>query len=614
MKSKFRLLTLALSLLSALGVLSGGAGAVSCSGGDGTAWNADSAAYYELEAPARPVLLAEPVSGTWEGDGYFDEETDEWKVPSGTWTLDAAGTLAVEGTGEPPWDLYRQWNADSVRRLAAGDGITHIPSEWFSNRYGNSRGKNLVEVVLSDTVTSVGDSAFYGCASLAGVTLGEGITVIGVGAFQRTGLTELSLPACLPEIGVSAFAECDQLDAIAVAEGNAALRAIDGVVFSADGKTLALYPSGRRGPYGVPAGTEKIGDGAFSGARGLTAVTLPAGVSEIGAWAFPGCDALAGLTLPESLRTIGESAFSGCGALTELALPQGLEEIGTKAFSGCGALAGLTLPEGLRAIGESAFSGCGALTELVFPQGLEEIGASAFSQCRALTRALLPDGLETVGEYAFVSCSKLKTVSLPGTLRSLGAYAFQFFYGMTDLTLGEGISRIENRAFDGCTRIQRLMLPRSLTYIGSDVFTSATEADVHFAGTDAEWKAVRLGYNALPGGLRVRCGSTGPTEPDVDAMVWTGWPFYDWEHESTVWDLSLTIDNGGSAGDTAVRAALYDKDGRFLGLQHRTLTLEEGEKTYDLGTLAFPGVDQRSVYRGRVFLTDAAASPLCRAL
>lgn len=587
MKSKFRLL--ALSLLSALGVLSGGAGAVSCSGGDGTGWNADSAAYYELEAPARPVLLAEPVSGTWEGDGYIDEETGEWKVHSGTWALDAAGTLAVEGTGEPPWDLYEQWNADSVRRLAAGGGITRIPSQWFSNWYGSSRGKNLVEVVLSDTVTSVGAHAFDGCASLAGVTLGEGITVIGAGAFQGTGLTELSLPACLTEIGVSAFAECDQLDAIAVAEGNAAFRAIDGVVFSADGKTLALYPSGRRGPYGVPAGTEKIGDGAFSGARGLTAVTLPAGVSEIGASAFSGCDALAGLTLPEGLRTIGESAFSGCGALTELAFPQGLEEIGTKAFSSCRRLTGLDFPEGLRAI-----------------------GASAFSHCWALTRALLPDGLETVGEYAFVSCSDLKTVSLPGTLRSLGANAFQDCFDLTDLTLGEGISRIENRAFDGCTRIQRLMLPRSLTYIGSDVFTSAREADVHFAGTDAEWKSVRLGYNALPRGLRVRCGSTGPVEPDLDKAAGRIRPVFGSEMNEI--EITLDLNNGGAAGEIAILAVLYGENGRFLGIQRQTLAVETGEKTYRL-FLSFPGAEQGAVrWDYRVFLTDAAASPLCRAL
>lgn len=142
------------------------------------------------------------------------------------------------------------------------------------------------------------------------------------------------------------------------------------------------------------------------------------------------------------------------------------------------------------------------------------------------------------------------------------------------------------------------------------MFVDAVEADIHFAGTEAEWEAVRLGYNALPEGLRVRCESTGPVEPDLDGAQRSDWPSYDWEHESTVWNLSLTIDNGGKAGTVAVQAALYDKNGRFLGLQEQTLALDQGEKTYDLGALTFSGVDLGTVGSCRVFLTDAAISPL----
>lgn len=273
-------------------VLCGTALAAECRDEKRTVRDTDSAVYYELEVPDSPALLAEPLSGTWEGDEWYDEETDEWKRRSGTWTLDAAGTLTVEGTGEPPWDLYRQWDPDSIRRVVFGAGITRVSSEWFSSWCGESRGKNLTEVVLPDTVTAVENHAFYGCTSLASVTLGKGLTVIGSGAFQGTGLTSLTLPAGLTEIGKSAFAQCDQLDSIAVDKGNTAFKAVDGVVFSADGKTLELYPSGRRGACTVPAGTERIGDSAFTGARGLTGVTLPAGMAEIGNSAFEGCDGL----------------------------------------------------------------------------------------------------------------------------------------------------------------------------------------------------------------------------------------------------------------------------------------------------------------------------------
>lgn len=538
------------------------------------------------------ALAAEALSGTWKGYGYRDEETGEYvEGGSGTWTLDAAGTLTVEGSGgiscdssNCPWDGHR----DSVRRLVIGPGITGIGNGgwWIFESY-----IRLETVELPDSVKWIDDRVFRNCTALTSVTLSAGLRNIGASAFEGTCLTSLTLPAGLTKIGASAFARCDQLESIAVAAGNAAFKAVDGVVFSADGKTLVLYPSGRRGAYTVPAGTETIGDSAFSGARGLTELTLPAG-----------------------LREIGRSAFDGCDGLREIAFPEGAagpETIGDDAFSGCTALKDLTLPEGLKTLGSGAFVDCRSLTSVTFPSSLKSIGDSAFSGCYGLTEAALPEGLETVGESAFRFCSHLKKAVLPGSLASLGANTFQDCHNLTDLTLGEGISRIENRAFDRCSRIQRLMFPRSLTYIGSDVFTSAVEADIHFAGTEAEWEAVRMGYNALPEGLRVLCGSTGPVEPDLDGVQTSGWPGYN--GEDTVWNLSLTIDNGGKAGTIAVRAALYDENGRFLGLREQALAVEEGERTYGLGRLVFPGVDRGSVGNAKVFLSDAAAMPLCPA-
>lgn len=602
-----------LALALALGVLPGGALARET---PEEAGEADSAEYGALRdaAAGAPTPLAGPTSGTWEGHYHYDEETGEEKRDAGTWTLDAAGTLTIEGIGwlyDNPWNEHRS----SVRRLVIGYGITGLgDSDWGYGTFQNY--KQLETVELSDSVRFIDNQVFINCTALTSVTLPAGLTSVGNSAFEGTCLESLTLPAGLTEIGKGAFAECDQLDSIAVAAGNAAFKAVDGVVFSADGKTLALYPSGRRGAYAVPEGTEKIGDYAFSGARGLTKVAFPAGVREIGSHVFNGCDGLREIAFPAGiagLEIIRDNAFYNCGALMELTLPKGLKTLGDSAFSDCDGLTAVALPGSLEAIGKSAFSDCNRLASVKFSQGLKAIGASAFEYCRSLTEAALPAGLETVGESAFYGCYCLKRAALPGSLTRLGENAFRDCGALTDLTLGEGITRIENRAFGGCSRIQRLMLPKSLTYIGSDVFTSAEEADIHFAGTEEEWKAVRQGYNALPEGLRVRCGSTGPVEPDLDEAERSGWPSYDWESESTVWNLSLTIDNGGKAGNIAVWAALYDENNRFLGVQQQSLALEEGEKTYDL-SLTFSGVKSAAVGESNVFLTNAAAEPLFRAL
>lgn len=545
------LLTLVLALVLALGVLSGVVMAEETSLVE--AGEADSAIYYVLEdtEASKPMPLAEPASGTWEGEAWYDENGMPRKS-SGTWTLDAEGTLTVEGSGElhywrgdeAPWYGHR----DTVRRLVIGSGITGVGNKGQYEEGPFNEYKSLTGAVLSDTVEFVGRRAFYNCTALTSVTLGAGLTVIGDSAFERTCLESLTLPAGLEKIGEGAFARCDQLDDIAVDVRNTTFVPVEGVVFSEGGHTLVLYPSGRRGAYAVPAGTGKIGDGAFSGARGLTIVVLPVRIQEIGNSAFRGCDGL------ERIMFQGDMA-------------------------------------GLGVIGDYAFCECTALREAAFPKGLETIGGSAFRRCRGLKKAVLPGTLTRLGENAFSEC-----------------------YNLTDLTLGEGISRIENQAFGGCSRIQRLMFPKSLTYIGSDVFTSSEEADIHFAGTKAEWEAVRLGYNALPEGLRVRCESTGPAEPDLDDVKKRGGLYYDWENESTAWELSLTIDNGGKGGTIAVRAALYDARGRFLGVQERSLAVEPGEKRYELGIISFPGVERGVVESAKVFLADSAAMPLYQCL
>ena len=105
----------------------------------------------------------------------------------------------------------------------------------------------------------------------------------------------------------------------------------------------------------LPAGITEIGKGAFLGCSGLTSLTLPAGITSIGYEAFSWCSGLTSLTLPASITEIGDGAFSGCSGLTSLTLPAGITSIGDYAFSGCSGLTSLTLPAGITSIGSNAF-------------------------------------------------------------------------------------------------------------------------------------------------------------------------------------------------------------------------------------------------------------------
>ena len=160
----------------------------------------------------------------------------------------------------------------------------------------------------------------------------------------------------------------------------------------------------------LPSGVTEIGDDAFSGCSGLTNLTLPFGVTKIGYSAFSGCSGLTSLTLPSGVTKIGSSAFSGCSGLTSLTLPSGVTEIGNYAFSGCSGLTSLPLPSGVTEIGYSAFSGCSGLTSLTLPFGVTKIGYSAFSGCSGLTSLTLPSGVTKIGSSAFSGCSGLTSI------------------------------------------------------------------------------------------------------------------------------------------------------------------------------------------------------------
>ena len=175
----------------------------------------------------------------------------------------------------------------------------------------------------------------------------------------------------------------------------------------------------------LPAGITEIGDEAFEYCSGLTSLTLPDGITEIGSSAFFGCSGLTSLTLPAGITEISSYAFSSCSGLTSLTLPAGITSIGDDAFYGCSGLTSLNLPAGITTIGGSAFEGCSRLTSLNLPAGITSIGDDAFYGCSGLTSLTIPDGVTKIGKYAFSNCSYLTSLTIPSSVNSLGDYAFK---------------------------------------------------------------------------------------------------------------------------------------------------------------------------------------------
>ena len=85
----------------------------------------------------------------------------------------------------------------------------------------------------------------------------------------------------------------------------------------------------------LPAGITEIGYCAFSGCSGLTSLTLPAGITKIGTWAFRGCSGLTSLNLPAGITEIYNNTFEGCSGLTSIYVyAEKVPKIGSNVFNG----------------------------------------------------------------------------------------------------------------------------------------------------------------------------------------------------------------------------------------------------------------------------------------
>ena len=283
------------------------------------------------------------------------------------------------------------------------------------------------------SVTSIGDSAFYGCSGLTSVTIPNGVTSIGRCAFFGcSGLTSITIPNSVTSIGEFAFEYCYSLTSVT-----------------------------------IPNSVTSIGNGAFSHCSGLTSVTIPNSVTSIGRYAFEGCSGLTSVTIPNSVTSIGYGAFTYCsgltsidvasenthyssidgvlynyaqdtliqcpGAKTSVTIPNSVTSIGDYAFAYCGGLTSVTIPNNVTSIGEGAFAYCGGLTSATIPNSVSYIGNWAFSSCSGLTSVTIPNSVTSIGESAFFGCSGLTSVTIPNSVTSIGVFAFFGCSGLTSV-------------------------------------------------------------------------------------------------------------------------------------------------------------------------------------
>ncbi|MBQ3136031.1 MAG: leucine-rich repeat protein [Clostridia bacterium] len=395
----------------------------------------------------------------------------------------------------------------------------------------------ITDVVIPDSVESIGASAFDSCFLLRSVKIGKGVKDI---------------------IG-NPFTDCELLSKLEVSAENKYFSSDKfGVLFNKRRTALISFPSGISvAEYTVPDGVEKIGASSFANNTKITAVHLPSSVNEIGSMAFSSCLSLKNITGPDTLYKIGLDAFSEtpwftaepnslvyfgkvlCGfngdglsplkieiaegtlgiadgalaAVTdtqELIIPSSLIYIGegsvvsaglkkitvnpanakfaadasgvlyTKdmkklvAYPSSAPLSVYSVSGKTETIGTGAFGAAMYLLELRLPASVKKIEDAAFAAAMSLEKIKMSKNITEIGEGAFTFCMSLKSITIPDGVKKIKDGTFMFCTGLTSVKFGKNIVSIGDMAFSGCSALKKITLGGKIKTIGEDAFSSCS--------------------------------------------------------------------------------------------------------------------------------------------
>jgi uncharacterized repeat protein (TIGR02543 family) len=346
----------------------------------------------------------------------------------------------------------------ALKRATFGSHVTNIPAYMFN-------GLTLEQLVVSESITDVGNYAFTNCTLPDGVVLPfSKMKKIGIDAFRScTGLPATIDLSAIEEISSCAFQNCTSIESLIIGGGT-------------------------------------IGSSAFSGCTNLSSITLNEGVTEIGSSNFSNLTALTTVNIPSTVKKIGGDAFAGCSNMTiPNGLPEGLEVIDVRAFSGCKKL-NVKIPSTVKTLGQSAFSSCESLTEVTIPAGVTGLGMYTFSGCKGLTSITIPGTLLSMSRQEFSGCSNLTTVTIENGATPLkmasdvfsyspctnliidrpyewtGSYS-GYFKDAENVTFGEHVTAIPDKGLYGSNKLNTLTMTDNVTSIGEQAFSTITFSD-----------------------------------------------------------------------------------------------------------------------------------------
>lgn len=296
----------------------------------------------------------------------------------------------------------------------------------------------LESITLPDTITEIGNKAFYLCSNLEYITA-RGVKTVGSYAFYKCHNLKEFTGSNLYNIGYYSFAytlDLTYLDTTNVGVTDMYAFHSSGIQsFVSDKLTVLGAHAFKETPirYVEIPKVYSIKENTFENCKELEEAIIT-NASSVQEYAFSGCSALKEIA-SDNATAVGDSAFNGCTKLETATFPL-LKYVNTKSFYNCTSLKNLTAPT-LNKVGISGFENCTKLETANF-QYMSNLYENAFKGCKNLQKVNLP-ALQTLGKNVFESCSSLNELWIKGDV-TVEAGAFETDFTAEKVILDNAIS------------------------------------------------------------------------------------------------------------------------------------------------------------------------------
>ena len=421
-------------------------------------------------------------------------------------------------------------------------------AEKIHMKNNNNEYYEVKELVIPNTITSIGNYQFSGFTNLERIIIPDSVTSIGDYAFAYSTAYILETPNTIVQWGKSTFFYTfipdvyynGTIEDWCKNSFNDSSSSPIGNHHIYGNYIRNIYMKDSKNEYyevteiEIPNTITKIGDYQFSGFENITDVTIPNCVTSIGEDAFYECSSLESITVPDGITSIGYGAFSYCSSLENVYYKGTLEDWCSIKFNGSFSnpmyyaehfymkdsnneyyeVTEIEIHNTVTSIGSYQFYSCDNITSIVIPSSVTSIGTNAFYYCSSLENVYYNGTIEEwcqiefsdsfsnpmyYAEHFYMKDSnneyyEVTEIEIHNTVTSIGSYQFSGFNYITKVIIPASVINIGSNAFHWCSSLTNIEIPNSVTSIDEYAFNGCSSLEnVYYAGTIEDWCNIRFG-------------------------------------------------------------------------------------------------------------------------